>query len=282
MEYSRCCNAISVDLEEWFHGLLPDQDYLSGFERRLHIGTEKLLKLFREYEIKATFFVLGDVAKQSPDLIIKIANEGHEIGSHCMHHKFIYRQSPSEFHRHLRSSIDILTSIINKPIKSFRAPIFSITKDSFWALEILQNEGIKYDSSIFPVHNPRYGIPNSSRTPYEILPGLWEWPVSTLPSPIGNIPFGGGFYLRFWPMRFINFALKINDKRKDPILLYIHPWELDPDHPYFKSKSFFNNYRHYYHLDKTMMKFRQIIKSRKFTTLAEGIKNIINLKSIAN
>ncbi|MCP4632459.1 MAG: DUF3473 domain-containing protein [candidate division Zixibacteria bacterium] len=272
-------NVITVDIEEWFHGLEPDPSQWSGLTRRLHTSTEKLLELFQELDIKATFFVLGDVAKHTPSLVEQINSEGHEIGSHGMYHRFIYNQTPAEFREDLKQSIDILVSIINKPVKLYRAPYFSITKNSLWALEILREEGIVYDSSIFPIYNHRYGIKNSPRIPYKILSGLWEWPISTLPFWGSNIPFAGGFYFRFWPHICIEYALSILEKRKEPVLFYFHPWEFDPDQPRLNSNSWFNSYRHYYKLSKNFRRFKQLLYSRKFTSLSSGIQNYRQLNS---
>lgn len=233
------------------------------------------MNLFREFDIKATFFILGDVARHFPELVEEIAEAGHEIGTHGMYHKFIYQQKPDEFRTDIRDSIEILRGIAGQPIKSYRAPYFSITKDSIWAVDILRDEGILYDSSIFPVHNPRYGIPGASRLPYEVVPDFWEFPVSTLPSFIGNIPIGGGFYFRFWPLQFTLFALHKIEKNGQPMLLYFHPWEFDPDQPRYRAGSYFLGARHYYRLNKTMRKFVRILNARGYTTLSAGLQNYI-------
>ena len=282
MVQSCCHNVITIDLEEWFHGLEPDPRQWSKYERRSYAATEMLLRLFQEYDTKATFFVLGDVAKESPELVREIAEEGHEVGSHGMYHEFIYKQSRDEFRQDLRKSLDILNSIIDKPIASFRAPYFSITRDSLWALDILGEEGISHDSSVFPVHNPRYGIPGASRLPYLIMPDLWEWPVATLSSFLGNIPCGGGFYIRFWPPGFTRFALNTIEKKQEPMLLYFHPWEFDPEQPRIRSGSRFSDLRHYFNLDKTLKRFRKILVSRNYTTLANGIQNLAGTDYINN
>jgi polysaccharide deacetylase family protein (PEP-CTERM system associated) len=275
MEKSNFHNVITIDLEDWFHGLDPDRRRWDNYERRARQDAEILLGLFRECGSKATFFVLGDVALKSPDLVKDISDEGHEIGSHGMYHQFIYRQKPEEFREDIRRSLDLLTSIIDRPVKSYRAPYFSITKESYWALEILREEGIEYDSSIFPVRNPRYGIPGASRRPFQIVAGLWEWPVATVPSFLGNIPVGGGFYFRFWPYPVTKFALRRIERKREPMLLYFHPWEFDPHHPRVRAGSRFSSLRHYFNLDKTLNRLRKIMVSREYTTLSEGIRKLI-------
>lgn len=276
MDQANCQNVITIDLEEWFHGLEPDISQWPKFERRSDISVRRLLRLFREYDIKATFFVLGDVAVHFPKLVEDIAEAGHEIGTHGMYHQFIYKQSRREFHFDLRRSIEILQPLAGRPIKSYRAPYFSITKDSLWALETLQDEGIVYDSSIFPVHNPRYGIPGSARLPYQISPGLWEFPVSTLPTFLGNIPIGGGFYFRFWPTAFTKYALHRIAKKHEPMLLYFHPWEFDPDQPHYKASSYFAGLRHYYKLNTTLRKFIKMLGDWRFTALCMGMQNFLD------
>ena len=129
-----------------------------------------------------------------------------------------------------------------------------------------------YDSSIFPVRNPRYGIPNAKRTPNLIRSGLWEWPISTLPTPLGNIPFAGGVYFRFLPGRCIQAAIRILEKRNEPVIMYLHPWELDPEQPRYKTDSWFLNCRHYYGLQRTYRKLELLIKMNNFTSLKNRAK----------
>jgi len=280
MNQSRRHNVITIDLEDWFHGLEPDITKWPTFPRRCDISVRRLLNLFREFDVKATFFVLGDVAIHSPKLIEEIAEAGHEIGTHGMHHQFIYKQTPVEFSADIKNSLEILRSITGQNIESYRAPYFSITKESLWAVDILRDEGIKYDSSIFPVHNPRYGIPGASRTPYQVAPDFWEFPVATLPAPVGNIPVGGGFYFRFWPLVFTSYALHKIEKRDEPALLYFHPWEFDPRQPRYRPLSYFAGARHYYRLNSTMKKFVKILGNNKFTTLSSALKNYLDLSPI--
>lgn len=268
---------LTIDLEDWFHPLEPNSNRWDSFERRIEKPALELLKLFKKYNAYATFFVLGDIAKNHPDLIKEIAVNGHDIGSHSIYHKMIYNQSPKEFENEIKTSIDMLNSITGKEVISFRAPYFSITKKSLWALDILKNAGIKIDSSIFPVHNHRYGIPDAIRNPHEIIKGLWEYPISTFSLANFNIPFSGGVYFRFLP---INITLKMTKKieSKDELFIfYLHPWECDPMQPVIKSYSWFLNFRHYYALDKTLSKLEILLQKNEFVSLEYYHNNYMNI-----
>jgi polysaccharide deacetylase family protein (PEP-CTERM system associated) len=258
---------LTIDIEDWFHCLEPNPLLWGNFERRIEISTDRLLDLLKKRNSSASFFVLGEVAEKHPELISRIAKTGHEIGTHGMYHSIIYKQTAAEFREDLRKSINLLESITQVPVRSYRAPYFSITKNSLWALEILKEEGITIDSSIFPIINHRYGIPNWKRTPHQILPNLWEWPVSTLPTPIGNLPFSGGVYLRFLHWRLAYMGLQILKMRNEPALFYIHPWEIDADQPRIKTKSQFLNMRHYWGLNSTYQKLDKLLMRGNFTTL---------------
>jgi polysaccharide deacetylase family protein (PEP-CTERM system associated) len=194
-----------------------------------------------------------------------------------MLHQFVYTQTQKEFRDDLRKSLNLLESITYTPVRSYRAPYFSITPESFWALDILREEGILYDSSIFPIRNLRYGIPNARRTPHEVQPGLWEWPVSTLPTALGNIPFAGGVYFRFLPWKFVDGAIRMLEKRNEPVVFYLHPWEMDPDQPRYRTSSRFLNFRHYYNLDKTFKKFERVLRTASYTTITCGA-NMLKLE----
>ena len=265
---------LTIDLEDWFHAFLPNQTYPIDFERRIHIATYKLLELLDEYDSHATFFVLGHVAENNKELIKEIANAGHEIGSHGFQHMCIYDLTPDSFREDLHKSVQLLESLTGKSVRSYRAPFFSILKQTIWALEIMRDERIKCDSSIFPIRNHRYGIPKAKRIPHQIIPELWEWPITTLPSLMGNIPFAGGCYFRFLPWKFILFAIRTIEKRDEPILIYLHPWEMDPDQPRYRSNSWFLNFRHYYRLKYTEEKLRCLLGLGKFTSLSSGINSI--------
>ncbi len=244
----------------------------------LNIVTKKILDLLAEKKSKATFFVLGDVAIHHPQLIKLIDNEGHEIGSHGFNHKFIYQQTKEEFRDDLRRSINYLSNLIGKRIATFRAPYFSITKKSFWAFNILREEGIEIDSSIFPIINHRYGIRDNPRLPYQLSNGLWEWPISTYRTFLGNIPFAGGVYFRFLPTYISRLFISQLKKKQEPIILYFHPWEFDPGQPKIENISFFLSIRHYFGLNNNLMKFSSLLSNLGTISLSQGIDSIKLLK----
>jgi len=263
-------HVLTIDLEEWFHGLLPEGTSWMGFERRVEKNTRHLLDILDHHEARATFFVLGDVARHSPKLIQHIIERGHELGSHGMFHQLITRHSPDEFRLDLRQSLEVLEDIGGKRVTSYRAPYFSITAKSLWALDILAEEGIRCDSSIFPIRNHRYGIPKAVRIPHEIRPGLFEWPISTIPSPLGNLPFSGGVYFRFLPLQMVEFGIMHLEQRGEPVVVYLHPWELDPDHPRYFAGAWFLHLRHYCRLRDTERRLARILSLAHYTGLEEA------------
>jgi polysaccharide deacetylase family protein (PEP-CTERM system associated) len=265
---------LTIDLEDWFHSL----DYLPSnwinYERRIEYSTNLLLDILSENNSTATFFILGDVAKNHTALIRNIHSKGHEIGSHGFNHNFIYNQSKEEFRDDIRKSISFLSDMIGESITTYRAPYFSITKKSLWAFDILVEEGINIDSSIFPVFNHRYGIPDSPRLPYQMKNGLWEWPITTFKTFLGNLPFAGGVYFRFLPSWLTKYFLASLSKKNEPILMYFHPWEFDPEQPKLKNLPVFLKLRHYYKLTKNYIRLNRLLENNDAISLTEGIRKI--------
>lgn len=265
---------LTIDLEDWFHSLDTDSSNWGKYERRIDYSTNPLLNLLAEKNAKATFFVLGDVAKNHPELIKKIDLEGHEIGSHGFNHEFVYKQSKNEFKNDLCRSINMLSDLTGKSILSYRAPYFSITEESLWAFDVLAEEGIKVDSSIFPVINHRYGIPNNKRLPYQLPNDIWEFPITTYKTFLGNIPFAGGVYFRFLPLTVSKFFISALINRKEPILIYFHPWEFDSSQPKLKGTSWFLKLRHDFALKNNFEKFSELLDDINVISLAQGINEI--------
>jgi polysaccharide deacetylase family protein (PEP-CTERM system associated) len=258
---------LTIDVEDWYHSLDVNPANWNSYEQRVDYGTNLILNFLSEHNATATFFILGDVAKRNPLLVKNIFNQGHEIGSHGFNHKFIYHQTPLEFRDELKKSINLLSDLTGKEIISFRAPYFSITKNSLWAIDILCEEGIKYDSSIFPVINHRYGIKNNPRLPYKLNCGIWEFPPSTIKTFLGNIPTSGGVYFRLFPNFLNKYLISIVIKRQEPLILYFHPWEFDSKQPRLKSKFSFLKFRHYYGLKNNFNKFLSVFDNYKTTSL---------------
>lgn len=212
-------HVMTIDLEDWFHAFLTiPANQSQHYKPRIHIGTIKLLQLFSEHNVRATFFVLGAVAEQSPDLIRRIAAEGHEIACHGYSHVPVYLQSYEQFQQDVERSLDILYALTNQTIAGFRAPWWSITKKSMWALDILANLGFRYDSSIFPVRMGYYGVSGAPcsihKLPRDGHNCLWEIPPLTYQLLRTRLPAGGGFYLRALPYSYNSLAIQNASKNQ--------------------------------------------------------------------
>jgi len=266
-------NILSVDVEDWYQGLevIPIEDW-SHFENRIWMGLTRLLDLLEETKTKATFFVLGYLAEEFPEVVKEIHKRGYEIGTHGYSHKLIYKQDVEEFAKELKRSINILEEITgNRPL-GFRAPFFSITQDSIWAFDVLISEGLVYDSSIFPVWNYRYGIPSYQRLPHKIQPSngkeILEFPMSTLRHCGLNLPMCGGAYFRILPYSYTKWGISQLNKLGIPVVFYIHPWELDVEQPRIKLPKRIS-LTHYAYLDSTEPKLRKLLQCFQFTTMKE-------------
>lgn len=242
-------HTFSIDLEDWYHGIeLPREEWRDK-ERRLEKGLDVILELLDQNETKATFFSLGWIGEHYPKVIKKIANEGHEIGAHSYYHEKVYDQNPETFREDAMRTKEVLEAITGEKVRGYRAPFFSITESSIWALEILKSLGYEYDSSIAPIKTWRYGIANAPDTMYRIKEcGLIEYPISRfrfLRKKWGS----GGAYFRIFPLR--NFLRDMHhlDASGLPFMFYIHPWEYDPGHPVvqMERKAKFTHYRNLRH-----------------------------------
>jgi peptidoglycan-N-acetylglucosamine deacetylase len=227
-----------VDVEEWFHvcGVAWEPLALSA-EWRVRSNTEKLLSLFSEYKVRATFFVLGCVAEALPGLVSQIASQGHEIASHGYSHTMVTELDPGRFRDELRLTRDILERQSGQKTIGFRAPQWSISPATPWAYEILHDEGYRYDSSCNPL--PFVGNPSGPRIPYRVNVNggsLWEIPPMVTRSLFGNLPTGGGWGLRVFPRRIIRKTILEMNCAGAPAVLFLHPRELDPSGPRLRLK----------------------------------------------
>ncbi len=272
-------NAFTVDLEDWYQGLEIDMDDWKGFASRIEIGVHNLLGLLEESDTRATFFILGYQAEQTPDLIRDIKERGHEIASHGYSHRFVYRQRPEDFRAELRRSRDILQEITGAPVFGYRAPFFSITADSLWALDILAEEGFQYDSSVFPVMNYRYGIPGASRSPDWLTTAagnrIYEIPLSTLRLPHRNLSYGlniplcGGGYFRLYPYRLTRALIRMLMRGGERLIFYVHPWEYDPGHPRIDMPRWGPKFTHYHNLNSMLRKTKQLLSDHRFGSIQD-------------
>lgn len=263
-------NAFSVDLEDWYQGIeLPFSSWDQHTER-IRKGLDPLLELLAKHNTKATFFTLGWIGEKYPELIRQITDAGHEMASHGYSHEKVYDLSPEAFREEISRTKKILEDISGTPVVAFRAPFFSITNRSLWALDILKEEGYRIDCSISPVKTWRYGI---STTPDEIFTikenGLTEFPVSTFKLMTKNLGIGGA-YFRLFPYLLTSNGLKQRTKQGKVNMFYIHPWEYDPQHPVVdmerKAKI-----THYTRLSKTIPFTDKLLGQFKFDTVSNVV-----------
>ena len=273
-------NAITVDVEDYFHVqafadvILPDQ--WSQYPLRVVDNTRRLLEMFGRRDIRATFFVLGWVAERCPALVREIASAGHEIGCHGYHHQLIGRGNENAFRKDIVHAKAILEELSGVSVTCYRAPSYSVTSRTLWALDILHNAGFEYDSSIFPVVHDQYGIPNAPRFPhYRCLGGgrrIMEFPPSTLSICGANLPISGGGYFRLLPYDLTAWALRrINQNEAQPVMFYLHPWEIDPTQPRIAA-CWRSRLRHYQNLHSTEDKLTRLLKDFSWAPLTEVVK----------
>ncbi|MCW9024274.1 MAG: DUF3473 domain-containing protein [Gammaproteobacteria bacterium] len=277
-------NALTVDVEDYFQVSAFEKDVRvtdwSTMESRVVRNTEKVLSVFDRNSTKATFFVLGWVAERYPELVRRIASAGHEIACHGYSHQLIYNQSPEVFKEETIKAKKLLEDQVQTKVSGYRAASYSITNNSRWALDILAEAGFEYDSSIFPVHHDRYGIPDSPKFPYRLETpsgkSLVEFPLSTADMLGYKLPVAGGGYFRLYPYFFSKFALRrINRKELEAFIFYLHPWEVDPDQPKIKT-NMLSRFRHYNNLSKCEQRLERLLKDFSFTT----VKDILQKKKL--
>jgi polysaccharide deacetylase family protein (PEP-CTERM system associated) len=268
-------NAMTVDVEDYFHvaalASAIDRKDWDRCERRVERNTRRLLALFAEHDLCATFFVLGWVAERHPALVREIAAAGHEVASHGYSHQLVYRQTPGEFRRETRRAKAVLEDQIQRPVQGYRAASYSITKRSLWALDILAELGFAWDSSIFPIRHDRYGIPGTPRWPHRLrTPAggtLLEFPLSTWQVAGCRLPIAGGGYFRLYPYAVTRTGLSsINRQHRRPFIFYLHPWEIDPEQPRVEA-GLLSSFRHYNNLEKCEPRLRRLLSDFRFTTV---------------
>lgn len=268
-------NALTIDVEDYFQVNAFAQhvrrDQWDSFDLRVGGNTCRILDLLDEFGVKATFFILGWVAERDPGLVREIQSRGHELACHGYGHELVYTIGPDAFRADVKRAKQLIEDISGVQIAGYRAPSYSITKKSWWALDILVEEGFTYDSSVFPVYHDTYGVPDAPRVPHIIATGagcIIEFPLSTWPVGPGRrqyrLPIAGGGYLRLLPVELIRRGIKrINMMENQPAVLYFHPWEIDPDQPRINA-GFKSCFRHYLNLHKTESKLRYLMRHLAF------------------
>ena len=274
-------NAMSVDVEDYFQVSAFDHVVSRAgwdrFDSRVTRNTNRLLELFDRAGVRSTFFVLGWVAERFPALVRQIAAAGHEVASHGYHHQLVFTQTPQQFRDDVRAAKRTLEDVIGAPVAGFRAPSYSIIESSLWALDILIEEGYVYDTSIFPIHHDRYGIPGAARHAHVIerpAGRLIEMPASTVRMAGVNLPIAGGGYFRLLPYAWTRWGIRrVNRAERQPAVFYLHPWEIDPEQPKFRVGAA-TRVRHYGGLGSTASRLARLLKDFRFDSIASVLARL--------
>jgi polysaccharide deacetylase family protein (PEP-CTERM system associated) len=272
-------NALTVDVEDYYQvesfvKIIRREDW-GYWEPRVERNTHRLLDLFARRRVRGTFFILGWVAERHPRLVREIAHAGHEIACHGYDHQFILHQEREAFRADVRYTKSLLEDITGEAIEGYRAPTYSIMEQTLWALDVLIEEGFRYDSSIFPIRHDRYGIPSAKRFPYSIhspAGEIVEFPPSTVRVAGQNIPVAGGGYFRLLPYTVFRWGLqRINRCEKEPAIFMVHAWEVDPDQPILPG-SRFNIWRHRANLRLTEARLERLLDDFRFAPAREVLR----------
>ncbi len=273
-------NALTIDVEDYFQVTAFERHVERGnwdqFSLRVADNTDRILDMLDEFSLKATFFVLGWVAERAPGTVREIGRRGHEIACHGYGHELVYRIGPQRFRDDVKRAKALLEEATGSAVHGYRAPSYSITAKSLWALEILAEEGFSYDSSIFPIVHDVYGIPGGKRFPHDIETRsgtITEFPISTFPVKIGpwhtRVPIAGGGYLRLLPAPLVRLAIRhINRHEHQPAIVYFHPWEIDPDQPRIRA-GLKSRFRHYLNLERMEAKVRYLLTNLRFSPVRD-------------
>ncbi len=279
----RLLHCLTFDIEEHFQvsafASPMRRRHWDQFESRVAANTDKILAMLAGRGLHATFFVLGWVAERCPSVIQRIVLEGHEIASHGYAHELVTAQPPDTFREDVRKAKVVLEDLCGRPVIGYRAPSFSITKDSLWALPILVQEGYRYDTSVFPIIHDTYGIPGAVASLHRIETdsgGLWELPPSTVEVGGVRLPIAGGGYFRFCPYPVFRLLLRRAERLGQPLVTYFHPWELDPEQPRMKGP-WLARLRHYTNLCKTEERLIRLLADFRFGAIRDAILPIRTL-----
>ena len=285
---ARVTNAMTVDVEDYFHVSAFDgrlnRARWTDMESRVAANTERLLRIFDDARVKVTFFVLGWVAERHPELVRRIVAEGHEVASHGYAHRLVYDLTPAMFKEDISRSKSVLEDAAGAPVLGYRAPSYSVTPRSLWALDILIEHGFEYDASIFPIHHDRYGIPLSPRYPYRLHRSggeLIEAPASTIRWGPFNLPVAGGGYFRIFPYAWTRWGIgRINRVEGKPAIFYMHPWEIDPEQPRLPG-GLLTRFRHYRNLSATEGRLRQLLADFAFAPRRTVLPDVVGARAVA-
>ena len=283
-------NALSVDVEEHFHveafaGVVKPADW-PGLPSRVVANTQRTLELFARYGAKATFFLVGWVAERHPDLVKEIVAAGHEVGCHSYWHRAISRITPEQFREDTRRAVGVIEQAASAQVRGYRAPTFSISTKTLWALEILAEEGFLYDSSVFPVRHDLYGMPDAPRFFFQwCLPdgrSLYEMPMTTVRVWGRNWPASGGGWLRILPLAYTRWALgRVIGREQRPVILYFHPWEIDREQPRMNGP-LKSRLRHYTNLSAMESRLGAILSDHRFACMHDVLQQELRTGRVAH
>jgi polysaccharide deacetylase family protein (PEP-CTERM system associated) len=281
-------NCLTIDVEDWFCvEAFREQFPFETWDKqktRVLSNIVRTLEILDDHNARATFFVLGWIADKFPEIIYHLHSRGHEIGSHGYAHKLVYKMSPEEFREDTFRSIEVIKNAADVPVLGYRAPSFSIKPEHEWVWETLIDCGFKYDSSIFPVAHDIYGAPDAPRFAHVKRTGddrtIMEIPPSTIRIFGRNFGFGGGGYLRLFPLWYTDWAIRKLNRMGFPAMIYFHPWEIDVNQPRIKSGTK-SRFRHYTNLRTTEIKLRKLLRKYDFAPVRD-VFDVDKHKQIGN
>jgi polysaccharide deacetylase family protein (PEP-CTERM system associated) len=275
---------ISVDVEDYFmveaFAGSVSRDSWESRPSRVALSTLRVLDLFDKHSVKGTFFFVGWVANRFPELVREVHARGHELACHSYWHRNVYSQTPDEFRGDTRAAVRAIEDAAGVKVFGYRAPSWSITKDCLWALDVLAEEGFTYDSSIYPIHHDLYGVPGAQRFPYthRLKDGLslLEFPPATVRLLGQNLPGAGGGYLRIFPSAYTRWVFrKFEEEYRERLVVYFHPWELDPEQPRIGDK-WKSRFRHYTNLSRMEERLQVLLQKYQFQAFRDlpGIEGL--------
>lgn len=278
MQPSRILNAMTVDVEDYFHvsafskQVVPS-DWGNRFPLRVEQSTDKTLALFERHQVKGTFFILGWVAEQCPNLIQRIAAQGHEIACHGYAHQRANTQTRDEFKADVVRCKQFLEDLTGRKVLGYRAPSFSIDTRNEWAFEVLNELGFIYSSSTYPVKHDLYGVPDWPRFKYQRPEGITELPIPTTYFGQRSIPIGGGGYFRLYPYSLSHYLIqRFLKQEQQPYSFYFHPWELDPQQPKMKDAPLKSKFRHYLNLARMECRLERLLQDFEWGTMKDAYR----------
>lgn len=264
LQATRLINALTIDVEDYFQvsAFAPHIARTEWDQRecRVERNMDRILGLLARHQTQATFFTLGWIAERYPQLVRRIVDEGHELASHGHGHQRASDLSRDEFRDDVTRAKALLEDIGGQAVWGYRAPSFSIGDANLWALDVLQEAGYRYSSSIYPVRHDHYGSPDAPRFAHQVRPGLMEVPPTTLRLFSRNLPSSGGGYFRLFPYALSRWMLRqVNQRDGESAIFYMHPWEIDPQQPRIPGVSLKTRFRHYVNIDRTEQRLDRLL-----------------------